>query len=137
VLGSRIQVFLASLKWVMSRLHFTHAGLTTRSYQTDSLQKSSFLLPSSRNILFVKRMESLLHPANKKFEFWNFESRFHKRKILFLVVKTVKCKRGISIKVFQLSRMTTIFKERLQRIFKKKIFEHISSLIFGEKLNIC
>jgi len=32
-----------------------------------------------------------------KFEFENLEIRFHKRQVPFLVVKTVKCKRGISL----------------------------------------
>jgi len=44
---------------------FTHAGLTTR-YRTESLQNSIFLLSSSRNILFVEWIESLLHTATKK-----------------------------------------------------------------------
>jgi len=30
-----------------------------------------------------------------KFDFYNLEIRFHKRKVSFLVVKTVKCKRAI------------------------------------------
>jgi len=30
-----------------------------------------------------------------KFEFMNLKNRFHKRQVSFLVVKTVKCKRGI------------------------------------------
>jgi len=30
-----------------------------------------------------------------KFEFYNLETRFHKRQVSFLVVKTVKCKRSI------------------------------------------
>jgi len=68
-----------------------HAGLTTR-YRKDSLHvKNIFLLPSSRNILFVKRIERLLHSASKKYEFVNLEIRFHKHKVSFLVVKTVKC----------------------------------------------
>jgi len=62
---------------------FTHADLTTR-YRTESLYKSNFLLSSSRNILFVKRIESLLHTASKKFTSGSF-----------LVVKTAKCKRDI------------------------------------------
>jgi len=55
------------------------------------------LLPSSRNILFVKRIESLLHTASNKFEFefLNLENLFHKGKFSFLVVKTVECKRNI------------------------------------------
>jgi len=41
----------------------------------------------------VKRIESLLqmlHDASKKFEFLNLEIRFHKHKVSFLIVKTVK-----------------------------------------------
>jgi len=34
-------------------------------------------LSSSRNILFVKWIESLLHTASKKFEFLNLESCFY------------------------------------------------------------
>jgi len=34
-----------------------------------------------------------------KSKFSNLEIRFHKRQISFLVVKTVKCKRGISFKI--------------------------------------
>jgi len=33
-----------------------------------------------------------------KFEFQNLEIRFHERQVSFMVVKTVKCKRGISQK---------------------------------------
>jgi len=36
----------------------------------------------------MKRIESLLKIANIKFEFENFEIRFHKRQVSFLVVKT-------------------------------------------------
>jgi len=68
---------------------FTHADLTTK-YRTQSLSKSIFLLPSSQNISCVKKIESLLHTAKKKFEFLNLESRFHKHKVSFLVVKTIK-----------------------------------------------
>jgi len=35
----------------------------------EKLVKSTFRLSSSHNILFVKKMESLLHTASKKFEF--------------------------------------------------------------------
>jgi len=54
------------------------AGLTTR-YRTENLYKSIFLSPRSHNVLFVyvKRIESLLRSASKKFEFENLESRFH------------------------------------------------------------
>jgi len=47
----------------------------------------------------MKRIESLLKIAGLKFEFQNLEIRFHKRQASFLVVKTVKCERGISVKV--------------------------------------
>jgi len=86
----------------MTYAAFTHAGLTTRyqtglttRYQTESLQKSIFLLPNSCNILFVKRLKSLLHSAGKKFELYNLEIHFHQHRVSFLVVKTVKGKRGI------------------------------------------
>jgi len=50
----------------------------------------------------MKRIESLLRIAGMKFEFLKLEIRFRKRQVSFLVVKTVKCKRGISyrLKVF-------------------------------------
>jgi len=43
---------------------FIHAGLTTR-YRKESFYKSTFLLSSSRNILFVKWKEVLLHTVSK------------------------------------------------------------------------
>jgi len=73
---------------------FTHAGLITR-YRNENLYKSIFVLSSSRNTWFVKRIESFLHTAHMKFEYSNLEIRFHKCQVSFLVVKTVKCKRGI------------------------------------------
>jgi len=39
----------------------------------------------------MNRIESLLKIAGIKFEFSNFEICFHKRQVLFVVVKTVKC----------------------------------------------
>jgi len=44
----------------------------------------------------MKRIESLLKIAGIKFEFQNLEIRFHRRQVSFVVVKTVKFKRGIS-----------------------------------------
>jgi len=44
----------------------------------------------------MKRIESLLKIAVVKFKFENLEIRFYKRQVSFLVVKTVKCKRGIT-----------------------------------------
>jgi len=44
----------------------------------------------------MKKIENLLKFTGMKFEFSNLEIRFHKRQVSFLVVKTVKCKRGIS-----------------------------------------
>jgi len=38
----------------------------------------------------------LLKISDKKFEVLNLKIRFYKRQVSFLVVKTVKCKRGIS-----------------------------------------
>jgi len=55
------------------------------------------VLSRSRDIQFIKRIESLIKIAGIKFEFKNFEIRFHKRQVSFLVIKTVKCKRGISV----------------------------------------
>jgi len=43
----------------------------------------------------MKKIESLLKTASMKSEFSNLEISFYKRQLLFLVVKTVKCKRGI------------------------------------------
>jgi len=59
---------------------FTHAELTTR-YRKESLLKSVFLFSSQAYAIFcvVKRIESLLHTASKKFEFKNLESLFHKQ----------------------------------------------------------
>jgi len=44
----------------------------------------------------MKRIESLLKIAYVKFEFQNLEIHIHKRQVSFLVVKTVKCKSGVS-----------------------------------------
>jgi len=44
---------------------FTHAGLTT-GHRMKNFYKSIFVLSSSRNILFVKRIESLLHKLSLK-----------------------------------------------------------------------
>jgi len=46
----------------------------------------------------MKRIERLHKIAGMKFEFQNLEIRFHKRQVSFLIVKTVKCKRGIKQK---------------------------------------
>jgi len=43
---------------------------------------------------FMKKIESLFKTASMKFEFSNFEIRFYKRQVSFLVFQTVKCKRG-------------------------------------------
>jgi len=43
----------------------------------------------------MKRKENLLKIAGMKFEFKNLKTRFHKRQVSFLVVKTIKGKRGI------------------------------------------
>jgi len=73
---------------------FTHACLTTRN-RTKSLYKSIFVLSRSRNLWFIKRISLF------KLQIWNLslktlEIRFNNRQVSFLVVKTVKCKRGIS-----------------------------------------
>jgi len=52
--------------------------MTTR-YQTKNLHKSIFVLSRSRDIQFMKRIESLLKIAGLKFEFKNLKIRFHKR----------------------------------------------------------
>jgi len=44
----------------------------------------------------MKRIESLLKTASMKLVFSNLEIRFYKRQVSFLVIKTVKCKGGIS-----------------------------------------
>jgi len=49
----------------------------------------------------MKRIESLLVIAGMKFEFKYLKIGFHKRQVSFLVVKTIKCKRGISFKILQ------------------------------------
>jgi len=45
----------------------------------------------------MKKIEGLLKIAGMKFELQNLEIRFHKHQVSFLVVKTFKCKRGISL----------------------------------------
>jgi len=45
----------------------------------------------------MKKIESLLKTASMKLKFSNLEIRFYKRQVSFLVVKTVKCKRGIRV----------------------------------------
>jgi len=47
----------------------------------------------------MKRIESLLKLVDMKFEFKNLEIGFHKCQVSFLVVKTIKCKRGIRLQV--------------------------------------
>jgi len=46
---------------------------------------------------FMKKIESLFKTAGMKFEFSNLEIRFHKRQLSFLIIKTLKCKRGIRL----------------------------------------
>jgi len=43
----------------------------------------------------MKRIQSLFKIASMKFELKKLEIGFLKRQVSFLVVKTVKCKRGI------------------------------------------
>jgi len=43
----------------------------------------------------MKRIKSLLKVAGMKFKFLNLQIRFHRNKVSFLVVKAVKCKRGM------------------------------------------
>jgi len=54
------------MQFAVARLR--NAGLTTR-YRTESFHKSIFVFSSSHNILFVKKIDSLLHTASMKFEF--------------------------------------------------------------------
>jgi len=51
----------------------------------------------------------LLKIAGLIFEFYNLEIRFYKRQVTFLVVKTVKCKRGITL-VLDIGLVTDILK---------------------------
>jgi len=55
------------------------------------LVKSTFLLSSSRNILFVKKIENLLHTTSKKLSFKTWKAVFTNVRL-----KTANCKRGIS-----------------------------------------
>jgi len=58
------------------------------------MYKSIFLLPSSRNVLFVKRIESLIPYCKHEILVVKLGNPFS-QKVSFLVVKTVKRKRGI------------------------------------------
>jgi len=69
---------------VVSNATFTHAGLTT-SYRTKSLYKSIFVLSGPRDISFMKKLGSLLKIPVMKFEFYNLETRFHKRQVSFSI----------------------------------------------------
>jgi len=110
---------------IKSNTAFTHAGLTTR-YRKDNLYKNIFVLLSSRNIWFVKRIERLLHIAGMKFEFSNLEIRFHKSQVSFLVVKTVKCKRGISQNKDWQSGSATTYRSDGNRSCKLQGTNHVS-----------
>jgi len=74
-------------------------------------------MPSSRNILFAKRIESLLHTTVKKFEVQNLEIRLNKRQVSFLVVKTIKFKRGIKQCILDISQLKFSLKIRNLFIF--------------------
>jgi len=50
----------------------------------------------------MKQLESLLKIEGMKFKFKNLKIRFHKRQVSFLVLKTVKCKRGITFEFYDL-----------------------------------
>jgi len=78
--GRSISIGAAQLfyYWYLTYAAFTHAGFTTR-YRTKNLYKNISVLSRSRDIQFVKRIESLLKIAGLKFEFYNLEIRFHKR----------------------------------------------------------
>jgi len=47
----------------------------------------------------MQRIKSLLKTVGMELEFENLEIHFQKRKVSFLEVKTVKCKRGMSLKL--------------------------------------
>jgi len=50
------------------------------------MYKSIFALSNSNDIIFYKRIASLLKIAGMKFEFENLKIRFHKRQVSFLIV---------------------------------------------------
>jgi len=54
----------------------------------------------------MNRIEGLLKIAGMKFEFQNLEIRFQKRQVSFLVVKTVKYKRGITLDDMQTTNIS-------------------------------
>jgi len=64
----------------------------------------------------MRRLESLLKIAVIKFEFLNLEIRFRKRQVSFLVVKTVKCKRGISLTRFTTAKRNTVSQKYLREL---------------------
>jgi len=72
---------------------FTHAGLTTK-YRKYLLVKKDFLAVKLVQYLVCKKDRKLSYC---KQEIWNLKlgERFHIHKVSFMVVKTIKCKRGI------------------------------------------
>jgi len=56
--------------------------------------KKHLLVAKLAQYLVCEEDRKLASSASKKFEFYNLESRFHKHKFSFLVVKIVQCKRG-------------------------------------------
>jgi len=89
-------LFIIYVTILVTYAAFTHAGLTTR-YRTKSLYKVFSCWQGHAIYRFIKRIESLINIAGIKFEFENLEIRFHKRQVSFLVAKTAKCKRGITL----------------------------------------
>jgi len=55
------------------------------------------------------KIESLLNIAVMKFEFLNLEIRLHKRQVSFLVIKIVKCNRGIRLRIWLQNRLASKF----------------------------
>jgi len=58
-------LFIASFRFELAAFTY-YAGLTTR-YRTKSLQKSIFALSRSRDMQFMKKIESLLKIVGMKF----------------------------------------------------------------------
>jgi len=70
----------------------------------------------------MNRIESLLKIADMKFDFQNLEICFHKRQVLFLVVKTIKCKRGISYRLDNIATGKVISSSTTAQFLTKSIF---------------
>jgi len=80
-----VKHFLTDLYWICTDLCIQNVPLC-RIY--------TCVVKDTRYSSLWRRLESLFKIAGMKFKFWKLEIRFHKREVSFLVVKTVKCKRG-------------------------------------------